>query len=654
MLQSIARCIRPTAGALLLCSAATIAALAQANVVENEPVILYVDQAVGHDKNPGTASAPYQTIQAALTKAIATNQTGVGAKIEINPGTYRDVIDLTSTWKQTSAPITFEAATPGTVFLSGADPYTGWSYTSKAGVYQHSWTPIGTSRVPSGFPSTLAPIAYRREEAFVNGAMLTQVMQSALLAPGTFYIDDNAQQIYLAPPAGTNIQTADVELTRRSNIFAINHRQNVVVRGLSFIYAMADMDASPINLNSSTNVLFDQVQANWNGWTGMGVHGTTNVTIQNSVFSHNSGQGFNGARNVNLLFLNDETDQNGWRSAQAGFYDFAMGGTKFFNEHATQVTGLKAYHNYAQGLWFDTDNRDIVIDGAQLIDSFNPNLQIELNVGPITLTNSLLCYGGVGLNLINASNLTVTHSSFISNGGTGAHQANFYMAGKQGGRHFTDWQTGAYHNVISSNLTFTNNTVLDLAASQQTFSTYMGGSDWRDFQSTLTSEHNEWYDAIKTNPFIQYGKTYTLPTWQHMTGQDQGSSWQGPSNITPAINCTLPTVPVYDFQIFSDAPFGGASYQMSGHRVQAALQLYEYQAVSGATAAPFSSFQLSTSGLPSGVSASFSSATSNARGLAFTLTLTSVSGIHPETSFITVIATYNGLVRTLTVPVHIS
>ena len=652
-MRSIVRNIPLIAGALLLSTATTVTVLAQANVVENEPVVVYVDQAVGHDTNPGTAVAPYQTIQAGLAKAIKANQTNTGAKIEINPGIYREVIDLTYTWKETSAPITFEAAVPGTVVLSGADQYTGWSYTSKAGVYQHSWTPIGVSSVPSGFPSTLPAIAYRREEAFMNGTMLTQVMQQAQIAPGTFYVDDNARQIYVAPPAGTNMQTADVELTRRANIFAINHRQNVVVRGLSFIYAMANMDASPVNINSSNNILIDHVQADWNGWTGMGAHSSTNITIQNSIFSHNSGQGFNGARNINLLFLNDETDQNGWRSAQAGFYDYAMGGVKFFNERATQVTGLNSFHNYAQGLWFDTDNRDIVIDGAHLIGNFNPNLQIELNVGPIKLTNSQLCYGGVGLNLINASHLTVTNTSFISNGATGPHEANIYMAGNPGGRHFTDWQTHEYHNVISSNLTFQGNTVLDLAANEQTFSTYLTGNDWRQFQSTLISDHNQWFDSAKTNPFIQYGKAYTLATWQHLTGEDQGSSWQTSANSNAAITCRLPAVAVYDFQIFSDAPFGGRAYQMSGGHMQAALQLYEYQSDSSAASAAFSDFQLSTSGLPSGVSASFSPATTNARGLAFTLNLTAASWVPYQTSFITVLAAHNGIVRTLTVPVHI-
>lgn len=654
LLRSIVRSIPAFSGVLLFSLASTVTILAQANVVENEPVVAYVDQAVGNDQNPGTAAAPYQTISAGLAKAIKANQSNVGAKIEINPGTYRDVIDLTYTWKQTSAPITFEAVVPGTVIVSGADQYTGWSYSSKSGVYQHSWMPIGVSRVPSGFPHTLPPIAYRREEAFVNGTMLTQVMQSSLLAPGTFYVDDNARQIYLAPPASANIQSADVELTRRANIFTISHRQNVVVRGLSFIYAMADMDASPVNIYSSTNVLLDHVQADWNGWTGLGAHSSTNVTIQNSIFSHNAGQGFNGARNINLLFQNDETDQNGWRSAQAGFYDYAMGGVKFFNERATQVIGLNSFHNYAQGLWFDTDNRDIIIDGAHLIGNFNPNLQIELNVGPIKLTNSQLCYGGVGLNLINASHLTVTNSSFISNGGTGPHESNIYMAGKPGGRNFTDWQTHQYHNVISSNLTFQGNTVLDLAPSEQTFSTYLTGNDWWQFQSSLVSDHNAWFDSAKTNPFIQYGKAHTLASWQQLTGQDQGSSWQSPGNFSSTLSCALPAVTVYDFQIFSDAPFGGRSYQMYGHQMHAALQLYEYQSTSSAPSAAFADYQLSTVGLPSGVSASFSPATDNARGLAFTLNLTAASWVHSQTSFITVVATHNGLVRTVTFPVHIS
>jgi hypothetical protein len=174
------------------------------------------------------------------------------------------------------------------------------------------------------------------------------------------------------------------------------------------------------------------------------------------------------------------------------------------------------------------------------------------------------------------------------------------------------------------------------------------GTDWWDFQSTLTSNQNVWFDSAKANPFIQYGKAHTLSSWQQMTGQDQGSTWANPTIIN-----ALPTVSTYDFQIFSDAPFGGRSSQMSGGHVQAALQLYEYESDRTAPSAPFSSFQLSTVGLPSGVSASFSPATTNARGLAFTLNLTAASWVPAQTSFVTVLATHNGLVRTLTFPIHI-
>jgi hypothetical protein len=53
--------------------------------------------------------------------------------------------------------------------------------------------------------------------------------------------------------------------------------------------------------------------------------------------------------------------------------------------HGAKVQNHFSYNNQAQGLWFDTDNKDIVIDNATLVGSANAALQIERTIEGILL-----------------------------------------------------------------------------------------------------------------------------------------------------------------------------------------------------------------------------------------------------------------------------
>ena len=88
----------------------------QAQVNEKlETAFIYVDVNTGSDSNPGTASQPLKTIGAATSKALSNNHQGVGSRVIINPGTYRESISMGKNVRSTNLPMTFEAATNGTV-----------------------------------------------------------------------------------------------------------------------------------------------------------------------------------------------------------------------------------------------------------------------------------------------------------------------------------------------------------------------------------------------------------------------------------------------------------------------------------------------------------------------------------------------------------
>ncbi len=118
------------------------AAFGQANVNEAlETADIYVNGTTGNDNNSGSKSSPLKTIGAAASLAITNNHNNIGTKVTIDAGTYRESISLSHSPKDTSWPITFEAASGATVIVSGATVYTGFSeYSENKSIYTTSWT----------------------------------------------------------------------------------------------------------------------------------------------------------------------------------------------------------------------------------------------------------------------------------------------------------------------------------------------------------------------------------------------------------------------------------------------------------------------------------------------------------------------------------
>ena len=132
-------------------------ASAQANVVENQTTYVYVDANVGSDSNSGAQATPLKTIQAAINKANTYNQQGVGVKVIVNAGVYREAVTI-GNYKTTGATLTVQAAVAGTAVIAGSNVITGWTQ-QNATTYQAAWPyNLGYCAIPSGWPTTYAPI----------------------------------------------------------------------------------------------------------------------------------------------------------------------------------------------------------------------------------------------------------------------------------------------------------------------------------------------------------------------------------------------------------------------------------------------------------------------------------------------------------------
>jgi Right handed beta helix region len=595
-------------------------ASAQANVIENQSTTLYVDAKAGSDSNSGAQSSPFKTIQAAVNKANSLNQQSVGVRVIVNSGVYREFVNIAN-YKTTGATLTVQAAVAGKAVISGSDVIQGWSVSG--GIYTKGWTyPIASCAVPSGWPTTFPPIALRSEMFFVNGVPLTQVTAWADLRPGTFFLNTTYAVLHIYPPAGTDMSTAVVEAAVRPTTFSLVNRTNVALRGLVFQHASNCMNTTGANIYNSNNVLIDSVQAQWNNWGGLGIYGSTNVTVQNSVANYNGGVGFHASKTQNALFNFNESDYNNWRGAQAAFYDWGMGGTKLMYERNVTIQNHFSYNNQAQGLWFDTDNKNIDIKGATLSGNVQAALQIERNQGPLTLESSVLCSSGSGVNVLTSTGLTIQNNTFYNNSGTNKSQAEIFIGGQAGGRVIVDWQTGQNYHLFTTGMVLTGNTFDNGGQGQLVFGTYLSGNDWTQFASTLKSSKNTWYDPNTSSSFkIVNGHIVNLSTFQSTVQTDYDSVWQTPAN-SPTTACKAPAPAYADFNINMDAN----NYTMASGKAVATVHVNSFG---------YGAVNLKAEGMPSGVSATLSqsSLTSGVVTLTFNSTKTAVAQTVPITLF---------------------
>ncbi|MGA7924360.1 MAG: DUF1565 domain-containing protein [Candidatus Sulfotelmatobacter sp.] len=527
-------------------------AFGQANVNESlETANVYVDGATGSDSNPGTESKPLKTIGAAISMAETNNHNSIGTKVTIEAGTYRESLSMTHNSKDTSLPITIEAATNGTVIVSGATIYTGFAeYSENHSIYTTSWTNNwGTcSQLVSTCPFQ-QEITMRQELIAVNGTVLTQVLSFTQMQQGTFYVDETANLLYVWPASGTNMGTATVEAGTSASLLSISHKSYIVIRGLTFQYAnTCHADAAVSVTGPSTNIEFDTDTFQWNNGQGLSISTpATYFTVENSVALHNGDSGFQEANTDYGLWQADTTSYNNWRGAQGAYYVCNTAGFHVWQAHDDTIDGFTISFNEAYGVHWDTDNVNISTSGIISSANLRSGVFVEKDQGPITLNTAYICNHTApqvvgGLVLRNSEGISLTDSVLLNNAA-----AEIIMIGVKGGIEVTDWKTGKTTNLVTQNFTNTGNTIQGNSSSQSVFTdSYLDDSDWTSFQTTLVSKNNTWWNANNSStpytvPSPKAGTEDDFSSWKSVTGEDSSSSFKQPSG-SPGTACSLTPV----------------------------------------------------------------------------------------------------------------
>ena len=505
---------------------------------------LYVNPVSGNDGSSGTSSSPLKTINRAISLA-GSNRYG-GTRIWLNDGLYRESISLKS-WSETSAtaPLIIQAIHPGNSVITGSDQWSGW-VSSGGGTYTHVWPySWGYTAPPSGWPlpstskcpGSLGCIAERREMIFVNGVSLTQKLTGSLTTPGTFSVVDGGS-ITIWPPTGTTMSSAKVEVATRSGLLRAPYGiVNLVIRGIVFEHdntVLNGIGNSAVTI-SGKNLLVDGCQFLWNNFVGLDILSAQNVTVKNSKAKYSGENGYTMWQVRNLLFSSSEASYNNWRSSAAGFMGFDVDGLKGTHVHYATFSNYTAIANRAGGLWFDTDNENILITNSLFARNVTNGLFIEISQGPITVQNSVSCNNQLnGMQSANSTQVTLTNNTLYGNA-----KKSLFFGGNNTPVAVTNYETGQTYSLYLQDWTMLNNYFIGTLSTQFVMDVSLSTA-WPRFTNSLSSNKNDWYVAGNSRPFAVPGGYQSLSQWQSNTGQD-ADSWSSSSHPSLPTACSTST-----------------------------------------------------------------------------------------------------------------
>ena len=476
---------------------------------------VHVDANRGSDRNPGTSSKPFKTLNKGLEKALSNRRSGKGTLVRVYPGTYRESIDRYAS--SSGKPIVFEAVQPGKAIVSGSEVWTGWNCSS--GVCSHRW-PYNWGSA-SNSDSRKSALSRRREMVVVNGKNLDQTLSKSSLKAGSFYIDERADKIFVKPPSGGSLSNATVEVSTREILFKTPRLNNLVLKGLVFQHASSHWKPA-IEIQNQRDVLLEGVSIRWNGHRSFNISLGNDVTFRNTSWNNNGGD-WGVWKTRELRWENTEGSYNNWREKRGRGGDYIGDDGKFFHAHDVTIRNHKAVENFMHGLWLDTDIKNLVVDRLYACNNAAYGFKLEASVGPAKVTNSTMCNndrGGVEIN--GTHNLTFEHNTVENN-----DDEQIYVW--QGPRSYTDFQTGRRYTLTPEDWTVKNN-VIQGKGGQLLWRLTANSTNAKKFYNSSSIDQNRYAHVSSRSVFKNEGQGFKSPgvtfdEWRRRSGKEKNSSF---------------------------------------------------------------------------------------------------------------------------------
>jgi hypothetical protein len=452
----------------LLALSAAIALLVPAQRTNAAEYFVDNRSAAAADKNPGTASQPFQTIGAAMARLRA------GDTVTIKAGIYREAFDVPVSGTS-DKPVVVQAVPGEKVIVTGADLVRGWTKTDdakKRPIWKKTpwkqWADCNGS--VDGLDRKSGP------QLIADGSVLRRVGSLAEMNPGTYFYDpsgDGAICLWMMTSSSNDAQPVQkgaawwdepvnltsedpnqhqIEASVRGKLISVIDRGYVTIRGLTVRYNTSAAQEGALTVDHSAgkplatshHITVEDCVIEFchgRGLTCVGEH----ITVRGCYLRSNGASGA-GGRLRDSLWEDNVLDGNTTFGHSIGW---EAGGVKFLFTNGLTVRHCQFINNHGPGLWFDTGNFGNTIEKNFCAYNDGPGIMIEvspdyastdrdaqpvvtvrpgvdadeakqISVGPTIVRNNLCVsnYGqyGMGILLQLASDVHVLNNTIVGNG----------------------------------------------------------------------------------------------------------------------------------------------------------------------------------------------------------------------------------------------
>lgn len=372
----------------------------------------YVDPSnadAGDDADHGTEESPFKTIARGVQIAAADQDRGVGAKVILADGIYREAVRIPPGRGGASAPLVIEAASREQAVIEGAD-LAGWepgAWKAEGGRWIHPWTGAPVAAAPKRLPGAPCKPLAGSALVFLGGQALRETADPGRLEAGEFCVvappaekprrgraAAPAEFIAIHPPEGNeDLAGASFEVSAQERTFTVEGRRNVVIRGITIQHMLGPALA----LNGCSNVLIDDVLCQWNNDAGLRITGraaapwSADISLRRVRLLYNGGSGLAAAGLKNLTVEDSETSFNGFRAQWSDCIDPAgAAGSKVSGIHGGVWRRHHAVGNSARGMWWAGDCTDILVEDTYCRANQISGLFFENSAGPFAVRRCLV------------------------------------------------------------------------------------------------------------------------------------------------------------------------------------------------------------------------------------------------------------------------
>ncbi|MBN1863447.1 MAG: right-handed parallel beta-helix repeat-containing protein [Victivallales bacterium] len=377
------------------------------------------------DDNPGTADAPLKTINAALPRLQP------GDTVIVREGTYREQVVYTgeklvlqgevfgphANGASHALPITFMARHGEEVVIKGSDVVDGWR-PHKDGIWvRENWT-INSQQVfvdDKPMRQIAGEMTKYLEDISKQGYFTGRLGEGIEdMIESSFYLDRDADKLYLWPPGGGDPNRSKVEVSVRPFLF-FAAADYLRISGFKMRHSNT---SAVVNwaavLIKGDHCIAENLDIAWTDYAGLGVYGTHNTLI-GCVSNYNGHIGMDG-NGTGHRIINCTTSHNNLRDWSPSW---SAGGVKFVHMWDVLVSGHLAEYNNGPGIWFDIFLAQVTVENS--ISRFNKGPGIFYEISERSVIRNNLCYGNTqrGIYISNSSHCAVLHNVLYGNGMSG-------------------------------------------------------------------------------------------------------------------------------------------------------------------------------------------------------------------------------------------